>query len=96
MARSSVAAAMSFWLSRGGVFGLLTSKSVLMRPRAYLPSSGARSPRAEASPAMEARSSRTARYSSASFASSSRAWASCALMSAPLGGEVGGALGPEP
>jgi hypothetical protein len=34
------------------------------------------------------------RYSSASLASSSRAWASCALMSAPLGGEGGGALGP--
>jgi hypothetical protein len=31
MARSSVAAMMSFWLARGGVFGLLTSKSVLMR-----------------------------------------------------------------
>jgi hypothetical protein len=38
---------------------------------------------------MVARSSRTARYSSASLASSSRTWASCALMSAPLGGEVG-------
>jgi hypothetical protein len=37
---------------------------------------------------------RTERYSSASLASSSRAWASCALMSAPLGGEGGGALGP--
>jgi hypothetical protein len=36
MAHSSVAAAMSFWLARGGVFGLLTSKSVLMRSRACL------------------------------------------------------------
>jgi hypothetical protein len=46
---------------------------------------------------MEARSSRTARYSSASLASSSRAWASCALMSEHLGGEVGAhlALGPR-
>jgi hypothetical protein len=61
-----------------------------------LPSSRARSPRADASPAMEARSSRTARYSSTSLASSSRAWASCVLMSAPLGGEGGGALGPAP
>jgi hypothetical protein len=32
---------------------------------------------------MEARSNRTVRYSSANLASSSRAWASCALMSAP-------------
>jgi hypothetical protein len=32
---------MSFWLARGGVFGLLTSKSVLMQSRACLPSSGA-------------------------------------------------------
>jgi hypothetical protein len=45
---------------------------------------------------MEAQSSRTARYSSASLASSSRAWTSCALMLAPLGGEGGGALGPAP
>jgi hypothetical protein len=30
------------------------------------------------------------------LASSSRAWASCALMSAPLGGERGGALAPTP
>jgi hypothetical protein len=45
---------------------------------------------------MEARSSRTARYSSASLASSSRAWASYTLMSEPLGGEGGGALGPAP
>jgi hypothetical protein len=30
------------------------------------------------------------------LASSSRAWASCALMSAPLGGEGGGAIGPIP
>jgi hypothetical protein len=79
-ARSSVAAAMSFSLARGGVFGLLTSKSVLMRSRAYLPSSCMCSPHAEASPAMEARSSRTARYSSAILASISRAWESCALM----------------
>jgi hypothetical protein len=69
------------------VFGLSTSKSALMRSRACLPSSRTRSPRAEASPAMEARSSHTARYSSASLVSSSRAWASCALMSVPLGGE---------
>jgi hypothetical protein len=54
MARSSVAAAMSFWLAREGVFGLLTLKSTLMRSRACLPSSRARSPRAEASPVMEA------------------------------------------
>jgi hypothetical protein len=73
MARSSVVAAMIFWLARGGVFGLLTLKSALMRSRACLPSSRARSPRAEASPAMEARSSRTARYSSASLALSPRA-----------------------
>jgi hypothetical protein len=53
------------------MFGLLTSKSVLMRSRACLPSSRMHSPRAEASPAMVARSSRTARYSSASLASSS-------------------------
>jgi hypothetical protein len=96
MARSSVAAVMSFWLARGGVLGLLTSKSALMRSRAYLPSSHARSPRVEASPAMEVRSSRTARYSSASLASSSRAWASCALMSAPLASEVGARLAPCP
>jgi hypothetical protein len=90
MARSSVMAVMTFWLARGGVFGLSTSKSVLMRSRAYLPSSRARSPHAEASPVMEARSNRTARYSSVSLASSSRAWASCALMSAPsaVRGEV--------
>jgi hypothetical protein len=73
MAHNNVAAAMSFWLARGGVFGLLTSKSALMRSRACLPSSRARSPRAEASPAMEARSSPTAWYSSARLASSSRA-----------------------
>jgi hypothetical protein len=95
MARSSVAAAMSFWLARGDVFGLLTSKSALMQSRACLPSSRACSPHAEASPAMVARSSRTARYSSTSLASNLRAWASCALMSAPRAGEVGGALGPE-
>jgi hypothetical protein len=54
MARSSVMAVMTFWLARGGVFGLSTSKSVLMRSRAYLPSSRARSPHEEASPVMEA------------------------------------------
>jgi hypothetical protein len=85
MARSSVAAAMSFWLARGGVSGLSTLKSALMRSRACLPSSLARSPRAEASLAMEARSNRTVRYSSASLASSSRAWANCASTSAPAG-----------
>jgi hypothetical protein len=85
MACSSVAAAISFWLARGGVSGLSTLKSALMRSRAYLPSSRARSPRAEASPAIEARSSRTVRYSSASLASSSRAWANCASTSAPAG-----------
>jgi hypothetical protein len=53
-------------------------KSALMRSRACMPSSRTRSPRAEASPAIEARSNRTVRYSSASLASSSRAWASCA------------------
>jgi hypothetical protein len=94
MARSSVTAAMSFWLAREGVSGSSTLKSALMRSRACLPNSRARSPRAEASPAMEARSNRTMRYSSASLVSSSRAWASCALMSVPLGGEGGGALGP--
>jgi hypothetical protein len=65
MARSNATAVMSFWLARGGVLGLSTSKSALMRPRACLPSSRVRSPHAEASPAMEARSSHTARYSSA-------------------------------
>jgi hypothetical protein len=94
MARSSIAEAMSFWLTRGGVSGLSTLKSALMRPRACMPSSRTRSPRAEASPAIEVRSNRTVRYSSASLASSSRAWASCALMSAPVGGEGAGALGP--
>jgi hypothetical protein len=95
MVRSSVVAAMSFWLARGSVSGLSTLKSALMRSWACLPNSRARSPRADASPAMEARSNRTVRYSSASLASSSHAWASCALMSAPLGGEGGGALGPS-
>jgi hypothetical protein len=94
MACSSVAAAMSFWLARGGVLGSSTLKSVLMRSRACRPNSHASSPRAEASPAMEARSNRTARYSSTSLASSSCAWANCTLTSAPLGGEGGGALGP--
>jgi hypothetical protein len=96
MARSSVTAAMSFWLARGGVLGSSTLKSVLMRSRACRPNLRARSPRAEASPAMKARSSHTARYSSASLASSSRAWDNCALTLAPLGGEGGGALGPAP
>jgi hypothetical protein len=73
---------------------LSTLKSALMRSRACLPSSRARSPRAEASPAIEAQSNRTMRYSSASLASSSRVWANCALMSAPLRGEGGGALDP--
>jgi hypothetical protein len=73
MARSSVAAAMSFWLARGGVFGLSTLKSALMRSRACLPNSRARSPRAEASPVMVAQSNRTVRYSSTSLAPSSRA-----------------------
>jgi hypothetical protein len=41
MARNSVAAAMSFWLARGGVFGLSTLKSVLMRSQACMPSSRA-------------------------------------------------------
>jgi hypothetical protein len=68
----------------------------LMRSRACLPSSRARSPRVVASPAMEARSNRTVQYSSASLASSSRAWASCALISAPLGGEGEGRLAPQP
>jgi hypothetical protein len=67
---------------------------VLMRPHACLPSSRARSPRAEASPTMVARKSGTCRYSSASLASISRAWASCAAMPVPPAGEVGGALGP--
>jgi hypothetical protein len=71
MARSSIAAATSFWLARRGMSSTL--KSALMRSRACLPSSRVRSPCAEASPAMEARSSRTTRYSSASLASSSRA-----------------------
>jgi hypothetical protein len=35
MARNSVAAVMSFWLARGGVSGLSTLKSALMRSRAY-------------------------------------------------------------
>jgi hypothetical protein len=96
MARSSVATAMSFWFARGGVLGLSTSKSALMRSRACLPSSRVCSPHAEASPAMEARSSHTVQYSSTSLASSSCVWASCVLMSAPPAGEVGGALGPAP
>jgi hypothetical protein len=79
--------------SRGRI-RVVDVKSALMRSRPFLPSSRARSPRAEASPAMEARSNRTVRYSSANLASSSCTWASCALMSAPLGGEEGGALAP--
>jgi hypothetical protein len=71
MAQSSVTAVFSFWLVRGVVFGLSTLKSVLMRSQACLPSSHTCSPRAEASTAMVARNSHTARYSSASFASSS-------------------------
>jgi hypothetical protein len=73
MARSSVAAVMSFYLMHGGVFGSSTLKSALIRSWACLPSSRTRSPRAEASPTMEARSSHTTRYSSTSLASSSRA-----------------------
>jgi hypothetical protein len=69
MARSSVVTETSFWLARGGVSGLSTLKSALMRSRACLPNSRARSPRAKASPAIEARSNRTVRYSSASLAS---------------------------
>jgi hypothetical protein len=34
MARNSVAAAMSFWLARGGVLGSSTLKSVLKRSQA--------------------------------------------------------------
>jgi hypothetical protein len=58
--------------SRGRV-RVVDLKSVLMRSRAYLANSRTRSPRMEASPAMEAQSSRTPRYFSTSFASSSRA-----------------------
>jgi hypothetical protein len=46
---------MSFWLARGGLSGLSTLKSALMRSRACLPNSCSRLPRAEASPAIEAR-----------------------------------------
>jgi hypothetical protein len=73
MARSSVAAVMSFWLARSGVFGSSTLKLSLMRSRACLPSSCTRSPRAEPSAAIEVRSSRTTRYSFVSLDSSSRA-----------------------
>jgi hypothetical protein len=45
-------------------------KSALMRSWACLPSSRERSPRAEASLAIEAQSNRTVRYSFASLASS--------------------------
>jgi hypothetical protein len=68
----------------------------LMRSRARLPSSRAHSSRAETSPVIEARSNRTVRYSSASLASSSRAWASCALMSAPSAVRGEGRLAPQP
>jgi hypothetical protein len=37
MARNSVAAAISFWLARGGVSGLSTLKSAMMRSRACFP-----------------------------------------------------------
>jgi hypothetical protein len=93
---SSVAAAISFWLARGGLSGSSTLKSALMRSQACLPNSRARSPRAEAAPAIETRSNRTVRYSSASLASSSRAWASCALMSAPSVVKGEGRLAPQP
>jgi hypothetical protein len=96
MARSSVAAVMSLWLARWGVSESSTLKSALMRSRACFPNSRARSPRAEASPGMEARSNRTVRYSSASLASSSRAWASCALMPAPSVVRGEGCLAPQP
>jgi hypothetical protein len=59
MARSSVTVVMSFWLTRGGVCMSSMLKSALMRLWAYLPSFCARSPRAEASPALVARRSRT-------------------------------------
>jgi hypothetical protein len=45
---------------------------------------------------MEARSSRTSRYSSVSLASSSRAWASYALTSAPSVVRGEGHLAPHP
>jgi hypothetical protein len=90
VAPSSVASAMSFWLARGGVYGSSTLKSAFMCSRSCLPTSQTRSPRAEASPAIVARRSRTSRYSSASFASSSRAWANYAVMSAAPAGGTGG------
>jgi hypothetical protein len=96
MARSSVAAAMRFWLARGGVSGLSMLKSALMRSRACLPSSRARSLHAEASPAIEVRSNRTVRYSSASLASCLCAWASCVLMSAPSAARGVGCSAPQP
>jgi hypothetical protein len=83
IARSSVAAATSFWLACGGTSAFSALGTVLMQSRTCRPSSRARSPRAEASPAIEVRSNRTVRYSSASLASSSRAWANCASTSAP-------------
>jgi hypothetical protein len=67
---------------------------VSIRSQACLPSSHARSPRAEASSAMVARKSRTYRYSSTSLASSSRAWASCTLMLMPPVDKVRARLAP--
>jgi hypothetical protein len=95
MARSSIATAMNFWLAWGSVCGPSTLKSALMRTRACLPASHARSLRVEASRAMVALKSRTCRYSSASLASSLRAWASCLVMSAPPAGRAGGRFTPR-
>jgi hypothetical protein len=64
-----------------------------MHSRACLPASQMRSPRAEASPAIVARKSHTYQYSSASIASSLRAWASCAVMSACPTSGVGDGFG---
>jgi hypothetical protein len=89
MARSSVSTAMSFWLARGGVFGLLTLKSASMRSRDYLPSSRTRSLRVETSLSMVVRRSRTSLYSSVNLSSSLRAWANCLLMPIYPVGEVG-------
>jgi hypothetical protein len=65
-----------------------------MRSLACLPNSRVRSMRAEASPAMVARKSRTYRYSSVSSISSSRTWVRCAAMSAPPAGRAGGGFAP--